>query len=78
MRQVINLKLKKRLNEVFIIPPNDLGEKRLTDFYKWLTSYLKTMPFIIVIPIATLIVFGIYFLFGFLVVRLTTLLQYGF
>jgi len=73
-----NFYLKKKMKEVFIVEPNDLNIDFLTNFYKKATSYLKTTPFIIIIPFSFLAGLFIYLIFGYLIVRLTTLLQYGF
>ena len=73
-----NFYLKKKMREVFIIEPNDLNIGFLTNFYKKATAYLKTAPFIIIIPFSLLVGLFIYLIFGYLIVRLTTLLQYGF
>jgi len=73
-----NFYLKKKMEEVFIIEPNDLSISFLTNFYKKLTAYLKTTPFIIIIPLSFLVGLVIYLIFGYLIVRLTTLLQHGF
>jgi len=73
-----NFYLKKKMEEVFIIEPNDLNIGFLTSFYKKATSYLKTTPFIIIIPLSFLVGLFIYLIFGYLIVRLTTLFQYGF
>lgn len=74
----INLRLKKKLNEIFFIEPNDLGVDFLTFYFKKITIFLKTMPFIYVIPFAFLISLILYLLLGRLLIRLVTFLQYGF
>lgn len=74
----INLRLKKKLNEVFFIEPNDLGINFLTFYFKKITARLKIMPFVYVIPFAFLIVLILYLLLGKLLIRLVTFLQYGF
>lgn len=76
--RAVNLKLKKKLNEIFIVEPNDLGIKFLTSWYKFLVARLKTAPFLIIIPFSFLIGYFLYLIFGFLIVRLATFLQYGF
>jgi hypothetical protein len=76
--KTINLKLKHKVNEVFFLEPVDLGLQPLTKLYKMITHPLKTMPFIFIIPLSFLLAVVFYFLFGYLVVRLTSLLQYGF
>ena len=71
-------KLKKSLNEVFFIEPNDLGLGFLNYLYKKTTHPLKYAPFIIVIPMAFLAAVAMYFIFGQLLIKLVSLLQYGF
>jgi len=74
----INLRLKKKLNEVFSIEPNDLGFNSLTFYFKKITAYFKVIPFVYVIPFTFLISLVLYLLLGKLLVRLVTILQYGF
>lgn len=73
-----NWQLKKKLNEIYIIEPNDLGIKKLTTWYKFIVRYFKTVPFIVIVPLSFLIGYVLYLFFGFLIVRLVSLLQYGF
>jgi len=73
-----NLKLKKSLNQVFLVEPNNLGFWPLTSIFKKTTKPLKTMPFIIIIPLAFFVAVLMYFTFGYLLIRLVSLLQYGF
>lgn len=73
-----HFRLKSKLNEVFFIKPNDLGNKTLTRFFKSSTSFLKTMPFIIVVPLSFFSAFILYVIFGKLIVKVVSLLQYGF
>lgn len=72
------LRLRQKLNEVFILEPNDLGPRTLTDWYKKITVHLKTKPFIFIIPMSLLSGVGLYFILRQLLIRLVTLLQYGF
>jgi len=74
----INLRLKNKLNEVFVVGPNDLGIDFLTFYFKKITVRLKIMPFVYVIPSAILLALILYFLFEKLLVRLVTILQYGY
>lgn len=76
--RLTNNKLKKSLNEVFFIEPNDLGLGFINYLYKKTTHPLKFVPFIIVIPIAFLAATIMYFVFGQLLIKLVSLLQYGF
>ena len=70
--------LKHKLQEVYFIEPNDLGNSKLTAVYKVVTSTLKQMPFIFIVPLSFVISCVLYLIFGSLTVKLTSLLQYGF
>ena len=76
--KTIDYRLKHKLQEVYVLKPNDLGNYRLTALYKTMTSFLKSMPFIYIIPLSTLFSVMLYLAIGTLIVKLTTLLQYGF
>ena len=76
--KTINYRLRRKFNEVYSLEPNSLFLRPLTFLYKKITSYFKTAPFIVVIPFSFLIAIGLYYIFGYLLVRLTTILQYGF
>ncbi|MFN4212968.1 MAG: hypothetical protein ACK4FL_03355 [Microgenomates group bacterium] len=76
--KAINWRLKKKLNEVFFIEPNDLACPFLTNIYKVLTARFKTAPFIVVIPLSFIFTFIFYLIFGKLIVKVVSLLQYGF
>lgn len=71
-------KLRHKLEEVYGVSPNDLGNSRLTGIYKRITRFLKTMPFIYIIPFSFLMALSLYLLIGPLLVKLATYLQYGF
>lgn len=70
--------VKQKLDEVFIVEPNNLGLVTLTNIYKKLTKSLKIVPFVYLIPLSLLIVLLVYYLLGIYLVRLVSLLQYGF
>lgn len=72
------LRLKRKLNEVFSIEPNDLGVGWLTASYKKATTFLKTMPFIVIVPFSIMVGIVLYLLLGRFLVRLASILQYGF
>lgn len=72
------IQLRNKLNEVFIVSPNDLGVDFLTEKFKRITSLLKTMPFLILIPLSFAVALLIYLIFGYLVIRAVSILQYGF
>lgn len=71
-------KLKKQMNEIFLLEPNNLGFWPLTSLFKKTTKPLKTMPFIIIIPLTFIIALIMYLIFGNLLIKLVSLLQYGF
>lgn len=75
---LIKKELKSKLDEVFSVESNNLGYYPLNVFYKNTTYYLKTMPFLYLIPASILIAVCLYIISGFFVVRLASLLQYGF
>lgn len=74
----MDFRMKQKLNEVFFIEPNDLGVDFLTFYFKKITAYFKVIPFVYVIPFTFLISLFLYFLLGKLLLRLVTILQYGF
>ncbi len=74
----MNLRLKRKLNEVFSVEPNDLGNDFITHYFKRITAYFKVIPFVYIIPLTFLISLFLYFLFGRLLVKLVTILQYGY
>ncbi|MFA5135802.1 MAG: hypothetical protein WC489_00230 [Patescibacteria group bacterium] len=71
-------RLKHRLNEVYNVEPNDLGLPFLTLWYRRVNKYFKRMPFRIVVPASLLGALLLYLIFGYMVVRLASILQYGF
>ena len=74
----MNLRMKQKLNEVFLVEPNDLGIDSLTFYFRKITARLKTIPFAYVIPFTFLISLVLYLILGKLLIRLVTILQYGF
>jgi len=70
--------LKKHLREVSIVEPNDLGLPLLTIPYRKINVFFKTAPFIFIIPLSILGAAALVYIFGYLAVRLVSLLQYGF
>lgn len=71
-------RLKNKLDEIYLIEPNDLGYPLLTRFYKRFTVHLKSMPFLLIVPSSIFISMVMYVLLGALLVKLATILQYGF
>ncbi len=78
MNRKFELKLKYALQDVFSVEPNDLGSRILTDWYGRLTDQIKTMPFRYIVPLSLLAAIILYMVFGHLLIRLVSLLQYGF
>lgn len=74
----INNSLKRKLKEIYFIAPNDLGLGFLNLWYKRLTSYLKTAPFLVIFPLSLVTAIISYLLLNRLLVNLVSLLQYGF
>lgn len=74
----VNFRMKQKLNEVFSVEPNDLGVGFLTNYFRKITAYFKVIPFVYFIPLTFLISLILYFFLGKLLVRLVTILQYGF
>lgn len=72
-----SIKLKKNLDEIYSIPPNDLYFRPATKMYKILTGRLKKMPLLYILPMSFFISATLYLVFGQLVVKLVSLLQYG-
>ncbi len=71
-------RFKSKLEEIYVVAPNDLHSPTLTYIYKYITRFLKRMPFLYIIPFSLLVSVALYFLFGFSVVQLVSVLQYGF
>lgn len=76
--KTLHYRLRQKLDEVYAVVPNDLGSPVLTGYYHRITKFLKTMPFLYVIPISLMGALILYILFGSLVIKLVSLLQYGF
>ena len=72
------LKLKNRVDDIYSIAPSDLHSGVLTDMFRQTTGSLKFFPFKIIIPVSVITAFFLYIFAGFLVVRLVSLLQFGF
>ncbi|NMB84149.1 hypothetical protein GYA28_02565 [Candidatus Roizmanbacteria bacterium] len=76
--KTLSFQLTEKMNEVFLTKPADLGFVFLTHWYKRFTSIIKTAPFIIIVPLSLLFSLLTYLVFGYLLVKLTSILQYGF
>ncbi|OGK31539.1 hypothetical protein A3B02_00755 [Candidatus Roizmanbacteria bacterium RIFCSPLOWO2_01_FULL_42_14] len=70
--------LRKRYNEVFSLEPNDLHVAVLTNYFKRLSPYLKYQPFRAIIPVSCLITLLMLIFEQVTVVKLVSVLQYGF
>lgn len=73
-----SFKIKKAANEIYFVSPNDLGHPKLNNWYKWITHFFKTAPFLVVVPLSILMAILIYLIFRKMVINLVSLLQYGF
>ena len=76
--KTFNYRLQQKLEEVFILKPNDLGFPALTKIYHKVTKFFKTTPFILIIPSSFIVALVLYLLLGALIIKLVSLLQYGF
>jgi len=70
--------IEREFQQIFAVKPNDLRMPWLTALYKWTTGPLKRMPFIYFVPLALCAVLALYLLVGPLIIRLASILQYGF
>lgn len=70
--------MRQKMNEVFSIETNELGVNFMTNYFKKFTAYLKVAPFIYIIPLTFIISVFLYFVLGRLLIKLVTVLQYGF
>jgi len=71
-------RLKHRMEEVSLVEPNDFGFGLLNNLYRNVNRFFKKAPFIIVVPTSIFIAISLYILFGFLAIRLVSILQNGF
>ncbi|MDP4011827.1 MAG: hypothetical protein Q8P72_06410 [Candidatus Roizmanbacteria bacterium] len=71
-------KLDLELERIFELQPNDLHVPALTYMYKKLTRPLKSLPIVYIVPLSIGSAIFMYLVFGPMVVRLVSLLQYGF
>ena len=78
MKDTFSHNLDREFDRIFAVPPNDLGNTRLTFFYKFFTRPLKQMPFLYILPLSFLTAVFLYYLFGSLLIKLVSILQYGF
>jgi|GEM_PF-817770 len=71
-------KLDAELDRIFDLKPNDLSFPFLTNMYKFFTHPLKSLPLLYIVPISFFGAVLMYLLFGHMVIRFVSLLQYGF
>jgi hypothetical protein len=70
------LKLVEKMDEVTIVPPQTVGP--FTGFYKSLTSQFKVAPWKSAGIVSFLATLSMYLLVGGLLIRLASILQYGY
>lgn len=78
MRQAKLTAFKKNIEEMYIVPPNDLGIPLLTSWYRSINRFFKSMPFLIIVPLAILVFILLAFISQHLIIRLATFIQYGY
>lgn len=78
MRHTYIHNLDREFDRIFAVPPNDLGNRWLTFFYKLFTRPLKKMPFLYILPLSFFAAVALYYLLGPLLITLVSILQYGF
>ncbi len=76
--KTFDYRLQRKLKEVYFVEPNDLGFPFITKIYHRISKFFKTIPFIFIIPLSFFTVFVLYIFFGSLLVKLVSILQYGF
>lgn len=70
--------LKKKVNEAYAVPPTHFNHSLINNLFKLSASSLKSLPFKIMLPLSLFFSLLLYFIFGLIIVRLVSLLQYGF
>ncbi|MBI4066971.1 hypothetical protein HY407_01205 [Candidatus Gottesmanbacteria bacterium] len=76
MKDLLYQKLVERMTEVAIVAPQRVGP--LTVLYKRITPHVKKRPWKALFITSSFASFFIYLLLGSLVVKLASLLQFGF
>lgn len=76
MTDALYKKFVKRWEEVMDLPPQTLGS--FTPFYKFVTRYLKVMPWPLLVALSTGLVVSMYYLLGSTITIVASLLQRGF
>ena len=72
------VRLKHRMEEISLVQPNDFGFGFVNRLYRNVNRFFKKAPFIIVVPASFFIAFFLYIMFGFLTIKLVSILQNGF
>lgn len=70
--------LQKKVDEIYALKPNDLHIPLLTHMYKLSTGPLKVFPFKLLLPASLGASIFLYLIFGYVLIRMTSILQYGF
>lgn len=70
--------LKRGWREMKVVEPNDLGIPFLNTLYRRSIVWVKSAPFIIIIPLAFAFFIAVAVVSRFFIVRLATFIQYGF
>lgn len=73
--KALSLNWNRKLKEVFYPAPNDLGLTILTKIYKKIVFRLKFAPFLYIIPLTFLLGLMLYFIFGYLIIKIVSFLQ---
>jgi len=76
--RTVPVRISKKYREIFAVKPNSLGNPLFDLLYKSVVRFFKTAPFVVIIPTVMLMVVLIYLIVGPLLVRLASMLQYGF
>jgi len=78
MRQAKLSAFKKNIQELYIVPPNDLGIPIVTSWYRAINKFFKSMPFLIIVPLTILIFILLALVSQHIIIRLATFIQYGY
>lgn len=78
MNDAIYTDLKKRYNEIYSLKPQSFRSSYMQGLFNFIARHLKTFPFKVFIPVSMGFAMVLLFIFGVFIVRLVTILQYGF
>ncbi|MCA9371587.1 hypothetical protein KC726_01690 [Candidatus Woesebacteria bacterium] len=67
-----------QMHKIFEVQPNTTGSLWLNNWYKRTTKHLKSMPFILLLPMAFVVSFFVYTILGKLTIIAVSFLQHGF